>query len=83
VLSSPAVVNGVVYVGSLDGKIYAFGPSPKVAKFPPYLILPLLIILILLATLLGAFVLIILVTESKRKKHTERANEITLTLGPY
>jgi len=26
--SSPAVVNGVVYVGSLDGNIYALGPSP-------------------------------------------------------
>jgi outer membrane protein assembly factor BamB len=23
--SSPVVVNGVVYVGSLDGKVYAFG----------------------------------------------------------
>jgi hypothetical protein len=24
-LSSPAVANGVVYVGSTDGKVYAFG----------------------------------------------------------
>jgi outer membrane protein assembly factor BamB len=25
VTSSPAVANGVVYVGSVDGKVYAFG----------------------------------------------------------
>jgi outer membrane protein assembly factor BamB len=26
--SSPAVADGVVYVGSLDGKVYAFGLPP-------------------------------------------------------
>jgi hypothetical protein len=53
VFSSPAVVDGVVYVGSEDGKIYAFGPSSTVPEFPSYLILTLF----MMATLLAAFVL--------------------------
>jgi outer membrane protein assembly factor BamB len=33
VISSPAVVNGVVYVGSGDHTLYAFGlPSPAAAR---------------------------------------------------
>jgi hypothetical protein len=32
--SSPVVVNGMVYVGSFDGKLYAFG-LPRRAPFTP------------------------------------------------
>ena len=32
VTSSPAVANGVVYVGSYDGKVYAFGLNKVQSK---------------------------------------------------
>jgi hypothetical protein len=35
VSSSPAVVNGVVYVGSDDGEVYAFGPPPLSVSISP------------------------------------------------
>ena len=35
VYSSPAVVNGVVYVGSESGKMYAFGLPRGLVKQPP------------------------------------------------
>jgi hypothetical protein len=35
VVSSPAVANGVVYVGSEDGKLYAFDLPPTLAPEPP------------------------------------------------
>jgi outer membrane protein assembly factor BamB len=34
VFSSPSVVNGVVYVGSFDGNVYALGASPTSSNTP-------------------------------------------------
>ena len=52
--SSPAVAGGVVYVGSKDGKVYAFGSSsgPPIPESPSYLVLPLFMMATLLAALL-------------------------------
>ncbi len=67
VLSSPAIANGVVYVGSNDGKVYAFGcpqtsqqssPSPTVPEFTPAAALLLIGVESLFA-----------VTLKKRSKH--------------
>jgi outer membrane protein assembly factor BamB len=57
VYSSPAVAYGVVYVGSNDGKVYAFGtstaqiplPTSSIAEFPIAAIVPLLTLLPLVA----------------------------------
>jgi len=62
VYSSPAVVNGVVYIGSHDANIYAFGPPTIVPEFPSYLILPLFMMITLLATLVFL--------KQKRKERT-------------
>jgi hypothetical protein len=52
ILSSPAYANGVVYVDSIKGNIYAFGtpaaqptfsPTLNVPEFPAFAIVPLLL----------------------------------------
>jgi PQQ-like domain len=62
--SSPAVVNGVVYIGSDDGYVYALSGSPTssplptptstptVPEFPVLIILPLFASLLLIAVAL-------------------------------
>jgi hypothetical protein len=30
--SSPAIANGVVYIGSVDGKVYAFSAGPPIPE---------------------------------------------------
>jgi hypothetical protein len=49
VLSSAAVVNGTVFIGSMDGTFYAFGPEPVIPEFPSFLVLPSFMAVTLLA----------------------------------
>lgn len=49
--SSPAVVNGVVYIGSFDGNLYAIG-TPTIPEFTRYLIPPLFMMTTLLAVII-------------------------------
>ncbi len=46
VYSSPAVVNGVMYIGSMDSNVYAFGPSDQIelGDLRTYLIIGIIII---------------------------------------
>jgi predicted transporter len=59
VVSSPAVVNGVVYVGSYDHLVYAIGASEQTSKSEPTSLLLVailvVIVLVLLITFLGLF----------------------------
>jgi outer membrane protein assembly factor BamB len=61
VVSSPAVANGIVYIGSYDHMVYAFGPSQSSQAFTPTipnltaLIVLLLIVLLAVAVLAVAF----------------------------
>jgi hypothetical protein len=60
VVSSPAVANGIVYVGSYDHLVYAFGPPhiiPTIPELPSLIVLSLFIVTILLAALLLAVAL--------------------------
>jgi hypothetical protein len=60
VVSSPAVANGVVYVGSYDHLVYAFGsppntqPSTPTSKFPSLEALTLIIAIALVVALISA-----------------------------
>ncbi|TRZ48138.1 MAG: hypothetical protein D4S01_10915, partial [Dehalococcoidia bacterium] len=55
VVSSPAVANGIVYVGSYDHLVYAFGPSPsaQIYSIPPSIILLLIMAILLVVGLLA------------------------------
>jgi hypothetical protein len=49
--SSQTVANGVVYVGSDDDIVYAFGPSTGIPEYPSYLIPPVLMVATVALTL--------------------------------
>ena len=57
-ISTSAVANGVVFVGSYDHVVYAFGSSPNTQtftpKFPSVTVLTLIIVITLAAALIGA-----------------------------
>ena len=60
VVSSPAVANGIVYVGSFDHVVYAFGvPEDKEARsvFPSFTFLLFLVLVVLLVAAALAVVL--------------------------
>ena len=63
-VSSPAVVDGVVYLGSWDHKVYAFGSSPKTHLD----VISDLIVPILIVTAIAISLCILLVLCARRRK---------------
>jgi outer membrane protein assembly factor BamB len=62
--SSPAIANGVVYVGSWDHKVYAFGTSSTETVSSIHME-----IIYLLAVIIAAVLVVVVIITLKRKKH--------------
>jgi outer membrane protein assembly factor BamB len=65
VVSSPAVADGIVYVGSYDHFIYAFGPSPSTQTYTTS-IPTSIILLLIVSTILAVGLLAVIIYRRNR-----------------
>jgi hypothetical protein len=69
VKSSPAIANGVVYVGSWDNKVYAFGtPATAVQEFPS-------MITVAIALMIATAAMLLYKKSARARKKTSRRSE--------
>ena len=66
VVSSPAIANGIIYVGSYDHLVYAFGSSPT-TQIDSEPIPTSIIVLLIIITILVVGLLVVVVYKKKIK----------------